>query len=447
MRAIPGRAAAGRSCRLPTPPAPLASWQPPATVTPLPSHLERAAARYGLEIAARDIQDSTTTSPASPSWSRRLGSRRTPRGRAGADGRWRARDAHDLRDRTPSRRPVPRARFPRRGRHQPEPHRVAAVGRAARGAIGSWCRSPAMPMPSRSPARWCSCASTRARCASSARSTPAERSVTDADPAPERPEPRHPRSPRAGDLRLHVPRRDRRGRACPRPRARLVARGIPIEPRGRADRPAGAARLRRGHLQLRRAVAHAATRCTTRSSPASGRRSRSTSATSPPASRGAERRSPRRRPGTRSSVMAGAATSRPSTGCSRRLPTDGSAMDHADHVALIRDGLDGAGRRWLELGAGSGAFTLALVDLLGDEAKSSASTVTPARFGSWRRRWQAGSLGVRSAAIVADFTRAAPGRAGLVRRRADGELAALRARQGARPARRHRHAASPAAGS
>jgi len=41
-------------------------------------------------------------------------------------------------------------------------------------------------------------------------------------------------------------------------------------------------------------------------------------------------------------------------------------VDHADHVALIRDGLDGAGARWLELGAGSGAFTLALIDVLGE---------------------------------------------------------------------------------
>ena len=40
-------------------------------------------------------------------------------------------------------------------------------------------------------------------------------------------------------------------------------------------------------------------------------------------------------------------------------------MDHADHVALIRDGVSGAGSRWLELGAGRGAFTLALADLLG----------------------------------------------------------------------------------
>jgi SAM-dependent methyltransferase len=40
-------------------------------------------------------------------------------------------------------------------------------------------------------------------------------------------------------------------------------------------------------------------------------------------------------------------------------------VDHADHVALIRGGVEGAGPRWLELGAGRGAFTLALADLLG----------------------------------------------------------------------------------
>jgi SAM-dependent methyltransferase len=40
-------------------------------------------------------------------------------------------------------------------------------------------------------------------------------------------------------------------------------------------------------------------------------------------------------------------------------------MDHADHVALIRDGVEGAGPRWLELGGGDGAFTLALADVLG----------------------------------------------------------------------------------
>lgn len=40
-------------------------------------------------------------------------------------------------------------------------------------------------------------------------------------------------------------------------------------------------------------------------------------------------------------------------------------MDHADHVGLIRAGVAGGGQTWADLGAGSGAFTLALAELLG----------------------------------------------------------------------------------
>ena len=43
-------------------------------------------------------------------------------------------------------------------------------------------------------------------------------------------------------------------------------------------------------------------------------------------------------------------------------------MTHADHVALIRAGTAGAGGTWADLGAGAGAFTLALASLLGDSA-------------------------------------------------------------------------------
>lgn len=43
-------------------------------------------------------------------------------------------------------------------------------------------------------------------------------------------------------------------------------------------------------------------------------------------------------------------------------------MDHTDHVNLIRRGVEGAGPTWADLGAGSGAFTLALADLLGPTA-------------------------------------------------------------------------------
>src|SRR4051812_40791907 len=48
-------------------------------------------------------------------------------------------------------------------------------------------------------------------------------------------------------------------------------------------------------------------------------------------------------------------------------------MDHADHVRLIRPAVEGAGRCWLELGAGEGAFTLALADILGPGAQILAS--------------------------------------------------------------------------
>ena len=42
-------------------------------------------------------------------------------------------------------------------------------------------------------------------------------------------------------------------------------------------------------------------------------------------------------------------------------------MNHADHVGLLRGGLEGIApeERWADIGAGSGAFTLALADLLG----------------------------------------------------------------------------------
>jgi len=46
-------------------------------------------------------------------------------------------------------------------------------------------------------------------------------------------------------------------------------------------------------------------------------------------------------------------------------------MTHDDHVALLRPGLDGRagrGEAWADLGAGSGAFTLALAELLGSSA-------------------------------------------------------------------------------
>lgn len=42
-------------------------------------------------------------------------------------------------------------------------------------------------------------------------------------------------------------------------------------------------------------------------------------------------------------------------------------MDHQDHLFLLRPGVASPGGVWAELGSGSGAFTLALAELLGPE--------------------------------------------------------------------------------
>ena len=72
-------------------------------------------------------------------------------------------------------------------------------------------------------------------------------------------------------------------------------------------------------------------------------------------------------------------------------------MKHDDLVALIRDGVAGErGGRWADLGAGEGAFTRALADLLGPEA----SIVAVDRDASALR-----GLGGNIETRVADFTR------------------------------------------
>lgn len=83
-------------------------------------------------------------------------------------------------------------------------------------------------------------------------------------------------------------------------------------------------------------------------------------------------------------------------------------MNHADHVALIRDGVTGAGQRWLELGAGDGAFTLALADVLGPDGSIVAvdrdRTALEALSSRLTERFPA--VGVETQ--LADFTQALP---------------------------------------
>jgi SAM-dependent methyltransferase len=80
-------------------------------------------------------------------------------------------------------------------------------------------------------------------------------------------------------------------------------------------------------------------------------------------------------------------------------------MKHEDHVALLRPGIAAPGGTWADLGSGSGAFTLALADLLGPGARI-VSVDRDAR----PLRQQADAVARRFPAVyldqrVADFTR------------------------------------------
>ena len=79
------------------------------------------------------------------------------------------------------------------------------------------------------------------------------------------------------------------------------------------------------------------------------------------------------------------------------------AVDHRDHLDLIREGVLGAGKAWADLGSGEGAFTLALADLLG--AGGSILTVDrDARALQVQlRALRAAFPGCRVTPLVADF--------------------------------------------
>ena len=80
-------------------------------------------------------------------------------------------------------------------------------------------------------------------------------------------------------------------------------------------------------------------------------------------------------------------------------------MDHAELVRLLQDGVVAKGGRWADLGAGEGAFTLALADLLGPGAHITAvdrdSRSLLGLRGAMGKRFPATGLEI----VVADFTR------------------------------------------
>ncbi len=83
-------------------------------------------------------------------------------------------------------------------------------------------------------------------------------------------------------------------------------------------------------------------------------------------------------------------------------------MDHEDHVALIRAGVEGAGLRWLELGSGDGAFTLALADTLGSGAEILACDLDARVLRNLTARVQQAFPRARVETRAFDFTEAIP---------------------------------------
>lgn len=81
-------------------------------------------------------------------------------------------------------------------------------------------------------------------------------------------------------------------------------------------------------------------------------------------------------------------------------------MEHKNHVDLLRPADLPPGGTWADLGAGSGAFTLALRELLGPDADIYAVDKDRARLAELQAAWRARFADAsRLHALPADFTR------------------------------------------
>ncbi len=82
-----------------------------------------------------------------------------------------------------------------------------------------------------------------------------------------------------------------------------------------------------------------------------------------------------------------------------------AGMDHTDHVALLRGGIPSGGGVWADLGAGAGAFTLALADLLGPDAQIYAIDRDAQALRALEQRMRVCFPATTLYALVADYTR------------------------------------------
>ena len=82
-------------------------------------------------------------------------------------------------------------------------------------------------------------------------------------------------------------------------------------------------------------------------------------------------------------------------------------MNHDDHIALITGGIDRQDRLWAELGSGTGAFTLALADVLPNSARIISVDKDRGALERQQRVYNAhleGRRGPRLEQIHADYT-------------------------------------------
>ena len=78
-------------------------------------------------------------------------------------------------------------------------------------------------------------------------------------------------------------------------------------------------------------------------------------------------------------------------------------VNHEDHVALLREGVDSGGV-WADLGSGTGAFALALADLLGPTGQIVSVDRDGAALQQQEMAMRQRFLAVRVDYLTADFT-------------------------------------------
>lgn len=79
-------------------------------------------------------------------------------------------------------------------------------------------------------------------------------------------------------------------------------------------------------------------------------------------------------------------------------------MQHADHVSLLHGGIPRPGGVWADLGSGTGAFTLALAELIGPEGHIHSVDTDRGALRVQEKRLQARFPMVHASLVVADFT-------------------------------------------